>query len=96
MPRRTQAIMMSATVKSAQAIHSRPSRRRSTSPSQRRASLRTSSLSLGSASPLPKISMMSMHTRVGSTVLTAAKHHWTTRVRPWTSPGISLPAFSAR
>jgi hypothetical protein len=36
------------------------------------------------------------HTRVVPTVPTAAKHHWTTRVRPWTSPGISLPAFSAR
>ena len=44
--RRTPAIMMSATVKSAQAIHSRPSRRRSTPPSQRPASLRTSAPTL--------------------------------------------------
>ena len=48
------------------------------------------------ALPLSKISMMSMQSRVVPTVLTAAKHHWTTRVRPWGSPGISLPAFSAR
>jgi hypothetical protein len=31
-----------------------------------------------------------MHTRVVPTVLAAAKHHWTTRVRPWTLPGDQL------
>ena len=46
MPRSTPAIMMSATVKSAQAIHSRSSSRRSTPPSQRPASLRTSACEL--------------------------------------------------
>jgi hypothetical protein len=42
MLRSSHAIMMSATVNSSHAIHSRPSSRRSTSPSHRSAILRTS------------------------------------------------------
>lgn len=73
---------MSATVKSAQAIHSRPSRRRSTSPSQRWASFCVSALTFWAALSLSNISMISRHTRVVSTVPTAAKHHWTTHRPP--------------
>jgi len=40
-------------------------------------------------SPIP------MRLIVGATVLSAAKHHCVTRVRPSTSDGISLPVFSA-
>lgn len=58
--------------------------------------LRTSACSLEAAWPGSNIPMRSRHTKVGSRVLAAAKHHWATRVRPWTSPGISLPVFSAR
>ena len=95
MVRSTPADMMSAAEKSSVAIQVLPSRRVSRPSSQRCASATTFSRISPATFFSSKMSSRSRHTKVGSTVPTAATHHCVTRSRPCASLGMSLPAFSA-